>query len=384
MINENRLIETFISLVSIDSPSKAEKALADELERLLTELGAETSFDRSAEKTGSDTGNLIARFKGNTEVPAMMLNAHMDTVSPGKGIKARLTDGVFTSDGTTILGADDKSAIAVMLEIMRVLIENDLPYGPLELVFTTCEEIGLKGAKHLDFSKITAGFGFALDTSNTGVIITRAPSANRLEFNIHGKDAHAGAAPENGINAIFLACKAIAELELGRIDQETTCNIGIIEGGDAINIVPKLVTVKGEARSHNDGKLDRLTDNIVATFQKAVADYRKSVGNSDLPRLDVSVERDFSHTDIPEDHPVVRLACRASRNLGRDIVPQSTGGGADANIFFEKGIITGVLGTGMKDMHTLRESIRLEDMVRTTQLVLEIISLHAKGQNRIT
>jgi tripeptide aminopeptidase len=300
----------------------------------------------------------------------------MDTVEPGRGITAVLKDGVFTSDGTTILGADDKSAIAIILEALRVLRENEMSYGPLEIVFTVCEEIGLLGAKHLDFSRISAAYGFALDSTDTEGIVTRAPSANRLEFKIHGKDAHAGAAPEKGINAIVLASRAIAELEIGRMDDETTCNIGVIKGGSAINIVPDLVTVKGEVRSHDEDKLDHVTAKIVTAFETAVKNYRGPAAGDGFPRVDVQVDSDFRRTHIVDDHPVVALARQAAGNLGRKMATKTSGGGADANVFFEKGIVTGVLGTGMRDMHTVRESVRLADMVRTTELLLEIIRLH--------
>lgn len=378
MINQNRLADTFKLLVEIDSPSKKEGPVAEYLQKILEELGAEIHTDRAGENIGADTGNLVAKFKGNVPVSPLLLNAHMDTVSQGEGIQAVFKDGVFRSDGRTILGADDKGAIAILIETLRVVLENDLPHGPLELVFTICEEIGLLGAKNLDFGLISAPYGFALDATDTGGIITRAPSANRLEFRIHGKDAHAGAAPEKGINAILLTAKAIAGLEIGRIDRETTCNIGIIEGGSAINIVPKEVVVKGEVRSHDEEKLKLVTDRMVSSFENVIAADRRLRVDADLPRLDTSVERDFSRTAIPDDHPVVKLAQRASDNLGRKMVTKTTGGGADANIFFEKGIFTGVLGTGMQDMHTVRESIPLEKMVQTAELLLEIIALHAK------
>lgn len=380
MVNRDRLAETFKYLVQIDSVSKEEGAISDEIKNILDTMGAETFIDSAGNKIGSNTGNLIAKFKGNTQAPPLFLNAHMDTVEPGKGVAAILKNGVFTSDGTTILGADDKSAIAIILETIEVIKENDLPYGPIEIVLTVCEEIGLLGAKHLDLDLITAKFGYALDATDTEGIVTRAPSANRLEFKIHGKDAHAGAAPEKGINAISLASKAIAKLELGRIDNETTCNIGIIEGGLAINIVPNLVTVKGEVRSHDEEKLNKITNEIVLSFKGVVENYKGVAFDDGLPRLESTIEKDFSHTYISDDHLVVALARRAAENLGRKMITKTTGGGADANIFFEKGIVTGVLGTGMRDMHTVRESVRLDDMVRTTELLLEIIRLHTLDQ----
>jgi tripeptide aminopeptidase len=192
-----------------------------------------------------------------------------------------------------------------------------------------------------------------------------------------------GAAPEKGINAIQIAAKAIAELQLGRIDSETTCNIGVIEGGYAANIVPSLVRVKGEVRSHDQEKLAHKTDEIITAFQKAV-DLMKLEGSfQNLPRLEHSVELDFSATNILETDPMVTLAKQAASNLGRNLKIKMTGGGADANIFFSKGIMTGVLGTGMNDMHSLRESILLDDMVKSAELVLEIIQLHSKESHNI-
>jgi len=376
MINTDRLAETFKFLVEIDSISKEEGAISNEIRKILKSLGAEIVVDNAGEKIGSDTGNLVVRFEGNTQAPPLLLNAHMDTVEPGRGVTSVLKDGVFTSDGTTILGADDKSAIAIIIETIRVIQGNDLPYGPLELVFTICEEVGLQGAKHLDFSLITAEYGYALDATDTEGIVTRAPSANRLEFKVHGKEAHAGAAPEKGINAISLASKAIAELEVGRIDRETTCNLGLIEGGTATNIVPNLVTVKGEVRSHDEEKLNQVTDQIVSAFKTVIDGFKGASGGDGLPRLEIQVDSDFRRTHIPDDHPTVSLARKASENLGRKMVTKTSGGGADANIFFEKGIVTGVLGTGMKDMHSMQESVRLDDMVKTTELLLEIIRLH--------
>ncbi|UCD91008.1 MAG: M20/M25/M40 family metallo-hydrolase, partial [Desulfobacterales bacterium] len=268
-------------------------------------------------------------------------------------------------------------------ETICVLNENDLPYGPIELVLTVCEEIGLLGAKHLDLDLITARYGYALDATDTEGIVTRAPSANRLEFKVHGKDAHAGAAPEKGINAISLASKAIAPLELGRIDHETTCNIGVIEGGRAINIIPNLVTVKGEVRSHDPEKLKIVTDKIVSSFYEIVEKYQTKSTDYSVPRLESKIEKDFSHTHIPDDHPVVKIAKKAAKNLGREMVAKTTGGGADANIFFENSIVVGVLGTGMRDMHTVRESVALGDMVQSTELLLEIIKLHSSDYELI-
>ena len=381
MIKPERLAQTFKMLVETDSESKAEGVIAEKIRQILLAMGAETIVDGAAGPTGSNTGNLIAKFKGTTSAAPLLLNAHMDTVRPGCNVRAVLQDGVFTSDGTTILGADDKSAIAILLEAVQVLQENQLPHGPLELVLTVCEEIGLLGAKHLDFDLVSAPFGYALDATDLEGIVCRAPSANRLRFTVHGKDAHAGAAPEKGINAIVLAARAIATSPNGRIDQETTCNIGVIKGGTATNIVAKRVVVEGEVRSHDETKLQQVTDQIGAAFHTAVETAKTAAGSApdEAPSLEVSISPEFPRTHIPDDHPVVRLAQNAASNLGRRMVTKASGGGADANIFFSKGIVTGVLGTGMRDMHTVRENIRLDDMVHATELVLEIIKLHAQS-----
>ncbi len=379
MINRDRLAESFMTLTSIDSVSGKEANISHEIRKMLASLSSEILIDSAGEKSGSDTGNLIIKIKGIRDVPPLMLNAHMDTVEPGVGVKPQYNNGVFTSDGTTILGADDKSAIAIIIETLQILHENKIPHGPLEIVITICEEIGLLGAKNFDFNLLSAKYGYALDTADTECIVTCAPAANRFEIEVHGKDAHAGADPENGINAILLASQAISGLTLGRIDPETTCNIGVIEARGATNIVPNLVRIKGEVRSHDEAKLEKVTRTIVDSFENVVSDYRKEFATGELPRVEIDIENEFNRTFIPDDHPVVLLAQQAAENLGRQVKTKKTGGGSDANVFFGKGIFTGVIGTGMKDIHSVRESIRIDDMEKTVRLLLEIIKLYSNG-----
>ena len=379
MLSPERLAETFRFLAETSSVSRREGALAAELKRRLQILGAQTFIDGAAIKTGSDTGNLIARLEGSREVPPLLVNAHMDTVQPGEGVSVLFKDGVFTSDGRTILGADDKSAIAVILEALSVLRENQIQHGPIEIVLTTCEEAGLKGAKNLDFSLLTAPYGYALDGTDTEGIIVQAPSANRFEIRLIGKDAHAGAHPEQGINAIHLAAKAMAGLTIGRIDIETTCNIGWIEGGVATNVVPPLVTLRGEARSHDEAKLQGVTAGIIEAFEEVVKEHRRRTGLDGLPQLETHVERSYGRTRISEGHPLVLLAKQAAASLGRSLRTKISGGGSDANVFFEKGIPLGILGTGMREVHTTRESVRLDDMIRATELLVAIIRQHSKA-----
>jgi tripeptide aminopeptidase len=301
-------------------------------------------------------------------------------VAPGKGVKVQFENGIFTSDGTTILGGDDKSALAIILEVMEVIKENHLPCPPVEIIFTVCEEIGLLGAKHLDLSLMDAKFGYILDSTDTDGIVTKAPSANKIHVKVHGRAAHAGAAPEKGISAIFAAATAISTLELGRLDAVTTCNLGTISGGMATNIVPEYVEIHGEARSHDPERLKQVTSNIVFGFETAME--RLQAEGQDLPRVEIEVEEDFPNTHIPEDHIAITLARKAAGNLGRKLASKTIGGGADANIFFGKGIVAGVLGTGMTDVHTLKESIAISDMENTAQLLLEILRVHAAGDAR--
>ncbi len=377
MVNEERLTNLFCDFVRIDSISRNEKEVSDKIQEMLKEFDAEVFMDDSTKKTGSNTGNLVVKIKGNVDVPPMIMSGHMDTVEPGEGIIPVLKDGVFSSEGETILGSDDKSALAIIFEILTVLKENNLKHGPLELVITVCEEIGLVGAKNLDYSLIDSTFGYVLDSTDTEGVVTRAPYAYRFEFKVHGKASHAGAAPENGINAITIAATAVGAIKTGRIDSETTCNIGTVEGGIATNIVPPMAVVTGEARGHDKVKLDEVMDSIILAFEKAVNDGRED--GSALPILEVALDTDFPGTNIPNDHAVVTLAKQAASNLDIEMKTKTIGGGSDANIFFEKGIITGVIGTGMTDVHTINETIKLSDMVKNASLMLEIIKLHAEN-----
>ena len=378
-IQAERLAACFMDLIRIDSVSRNENNLCQALQDILKKLGAETIVDHAGEKIEGDSGNLIARFPGTISGPAIMFCAHMDTVEPGTNIHPVVKDGLFKSDGTTILGSDDKSGIAVLVECMRILKDNKIAHGPIELIFTVGEEVGLLGAKNLQYDHISARYGYVLDVKDPNIIITHAPSAIRFVVTITGKDAHSGMEPEKGINSIHLAAKAIAELPVGRIDHETTLNVGLINGGVATNIVPRRTTIQGEARSHNDKKLERLTQKIIHTVESVVQacpKFEEPDTGRILPDIDIQIYEDFQATRISNDHPVVQIACQAASLLNRSLRVDHSGGASDANIFYQNGIITGVLGTGMTDIHTVNESIQLEDMVSTVELILTIIHLH--------
>lgn len=359
MINETRLVQTFLDLVAIDSPSGQEETISKELARRFAGLGAEVEQD--------EHWNLIARFPANgSDEDWLMLSAHMDTVGKDVGIKPVIRDGVIYSDGTTILGSDDKSGVAAILEVIRSLKEDGLKHPPLEAVISVGEEVSLRGAKLLDKSKLRARRGYVLDAGGPiGTIITNAPSQDTLEVWVHGKTAHAGSEPEKGINAIVVASAAIAAMPLGRIDFETTANIGIIQGGVATNIVPDQVYVKGEARSRDDAKLAAQTAAMVGAFEDAAERYGA--------RVEVKIQRSYTSFKLADDHPVVAAAADAARRLGYEPIIKGTGGGSDANIYAEHGIACAILSTGMADVHTPQEHIAIADMVGAARLLQEIV-----------
>jgi len=375
MVDEKRLVEGFMELARIDSVSKEEKDLADYLLKKLKKLGLEVIVDQAGEKIKSNSGNIIARLKGNTNnaIP-IMFSAHMDTVVPGKNIKPICDEEKIVSDGKTILGADDKAAIAALLEALYIIRENDIPHGDIEILFTICEEIGLKGAKNLDISDLKAQIGFVLDAEGSvGNIITTAPSQNYLEIIIYGKSAHAGANPEEGINAIQVAGYALSRMKLGRIDEETTSNIGIISGGRATNIVPDVVRLKGEVRSRNEEKLKKYTEQIKKVSENTAQEFKaKAV---------VKINKEYYSYNLSPDEQVVNIATKAAKNIGLQPLLYPSGGGSDANVFNKNGIPSVALAVGMEKVHTVEEYILIKDLKNTAEYILSIINIVASGEN---
>ena len=378
MPDAERLSAEFARLAAIASPSRREGAIARYLAERSRKLGAAVAFDAAAASAvGGESGNLIATFGGTgKDGPPLMLSVHMDTVEPADGVEPLLQDGVFTSAGNTVLGADDKSGIAELIEALETVREEEIPHVPLEVVVTVCEEIGLMGAKHLDFRRLSARRGLALDTSGVDRLIHRAPCANKLRVEITGRESHAGIAPEQGISAIEVAARAIAAMSLGRIDEETTANIGTIRGGQATNIVPRTVVIEGEARSHDPDKLTRQTEHMIACFHEAAGQLERVIDGEAcqaLVRCDVTA--DYPRMAVPRESPVVALVEAAAARLGRSVAVRAAGGGSDANIYNSHGIETVILGTGMTDVHTVKESVRVADMVRVAELLVEILRL---------
>lgn len=366
-VNQERLINEFIELVQIDSETKHEAEIAKVLTNKFTQLGLDVVEDDSKERTGHGAGNLICTMKGNNQdADPIYFTSHMDTVVPGKGIKPIIEDGYITSDGSTILGADDKAGIAAMLETIRVLKENNIDHGDIQFIITVGEESGLVGAKELDASLINAKYGYALDSNGkVGEIVVAAPTQAKLWTIMKGKTAHAGVAPEKGVSAITLAAKAIAKMPLGRIDEETTANIGRFEGGKQTNIVADHVEILAEARSLDPVKMDRQVQKMKDAFEQTAENFGGSA--------EVTVKLMYPGYKQESGDHLVKVAINAVKAIGRESKLVKSGGGSDANIIAGHGIPTVNLAVGYEEIHTTSERMPLEELVKITELVTEII-----------
>lgn len=370
------LVDYFLSLVTIDSESKNEKAVATKIADDLRSLGAEVSFDNANEKTGGNIGNLYAYFKGDIDIKPVLFCAHMDTVVPGNGIKPKVLEDRIVTDGTTVLGSDDKSGIAEIVWAIKEIMEADEKHAPIEVLLTISEEIGLLGAKLFDTSMIKSAFGYALDSHEIGHAVIGAPSQNSMQFTINGKESHAGAAPEHGVSAIQVAAEAISKMNLGRIDEETTCSIGTVEGGTATNIIPKKVVLKAEARSHNEDKLNKVTNDMKIALEEAAAKYKLGDFQASVESI---IQKEYNSFRFKEDDECILLAKKATENIDLPFKNGIGGGGSDANIFNAKGLKMAVVGSGMEDVHTVNEYIKLIDLENGKRWVKEVIREYSKG-----
>lgn len=367
MINHKRLLDLFLELVQVDSETKDERKICDLLKEKLHHLGLDVFEDHSAQKTGHGAGNLIASLKGNdNRAPSLMFTAHMDTVKPGRGVKPVVADGYVQSDGQTILGSDDKAGIAAILEGLLAVKEQGISHGDIQVILTVGEEAGLVGAKALDPTLIEAQLAYAFDSDGpVGDIVVAAPTQAKLDVMVYGRSAHAGVNPEDGISAIQLACQAIARMPLGRIDKETTANIGRFEGGEATNIVCDQVHILAEARSLNPEKLKHQVEAMERCFREVT----RKAGTS----CEVKVEIMYPSYRFTDQDKVVQVAKRAIRRIGRTPRLLESGGGSDANIFAGYGIPTVNLAIGYENIHTKSERIPLEELYKAAELVVAII-----------
>lgn len=369
-----------MDIIRIDSPSRKEKDVALRLEEEMRNLGAECSYDDAGDKVGGNIGNLIVKLPGTKkDVPPFFLCSHMDTVSPGEGIKPNVENGVMRSDGTTILGSDDKSGVSIIVEVLRALKENDIPCGDIEVAFTICEEVGLLGAKFLNASNFKSPYGIVLDSSTPQRLVLRCPCSDIMDVKIHGVEAHSGLCPENGISAVEILSDAVSKMKLGRIDHETTANIGKVKGGSATNIVPGLVEIKAEARSHDEGKLDAQIQHMRDCFLAAAKSRELFLDGERLgAQAEIEIERVYPIMNVSPEAIVTKLVLEAAANLDHNIELHTSGGGCDANFINEKGIECVNLGTGMYELHTVNEYLLLDEFRRSAEIVLETIKLHSE------
>jgi len=374
-INSERLLQEFLTLVQIDSPTFREGKLALYLKRRLEALSCQVEIDDAGSRTGGDTGNVIGYFSGNHPgAPTLLLTAHMDNVQPCEGVKPEIRGTVIRSSGDTVLGGDDKGGIAVILELLTILKEDKIKYGNIEVLFNIAEEGGLHGVKNLDLTRFKAKLGYCLDSDRFDQITLKSPGAYRIDYTVKGKASHAGVEPEQGISAIIVASKAIARMKLGRIDEETTANIGVIKGGLATNIITPEVQLKAEARSHNEEKLERQVEAMRRAFEEVIGESEITVGDKTF-KASIVEERhkDYPAMRISEDSPAFQLAKKAGAKLGIEVQPKVSGGGTDANILNMGAMDIGVIGVGMKKVHTTEEYIDLNDMVKSAEILLQII-----------
>ncbi|MFD1018631.1 M20/M25/M40 family metallo-hydrolase [Thalassobacillus hwangdonensis] len=371
-VNKDRLVEEFLELVQVDSETKHEAEIAKVLMKKFEDLGVEVYEDDSMNETGHGAGNLVCTLKGSKQdVDTIYFTSHMDTVVPGNGIKPSIKDGYIVTDGTTILGADDKAGLAAIFEAIRVLKENDVEHGDLQFIITVGEESGLVGAKALDPSLIKAKYGYAIDSDGkVGNIIVAAPTQAKIFAKVKGKTAHAGVAPEKGVSAITIAAKAVAKMPLGRLDDETTANIGRFEGGKQTNIVCDYVEILAEARSLNPEKMEAQVEKMKKAFEETAEEMGGSVD------LDIKVMYPGFKQEAG-DH-VVEVARAAAKSIGRESELLTSGGGSDANVIAGHGVPTVNLAVGYEEIHTTNERIPVDELEKVAELVTAIVQEAAK------
>lgn len=365
-MNPIRLLDLFCEIVRIESPSRHEAAMAARCADELRGLGFSVRFDDSAAQTGADTGNLVAHLPG-TAPGHVVLSAHMDTVQPCAGIEPVVEDGVVRSAGDTILSADDKAGVAAILEGVRSVVEEGAPRPDVTVLLTTCEELHLLGSGALAPDALPAGAPcYVLDADGApGTVITGAPCHWTLEAVFAGRASHAGVVPEAGISAIQMAAVAIGAMPLGRIDEATTANIGVIAGGRETNVVPEACMLRGECRSLYPERAEAQKVAMTVALEQAAARFGGTVGIDWTPS--------YGAVLYDEDDALVQAAARAARAAGLEPCFRHDGGGSDANVLAARGVRAVTLGVGMTAFHSPEEHISVADLEGTARLVEALV-----------
>ncbi len=360
-INNERLIKTFIELVSISSPSWKEQEVMNYIIKTLMPLGVSHQVYPC-----HASANLMIRIEGDPAKTPILFSAHMDTVVPCERVIPVIGDKKITSDGTTILGSDDKAAIAIFIEGLRCMIENNIQHGPIEILLSCAEELGLHGIKYFDMSQVRGKYAFVFDSGGrVGRVIFKAPYHSKFQVSVRGKAAHAGMEPEKGINAIRVLSEIITKLPNGRIDHETTMNVGVISGGTETNIVPDEANCRLEIRSIDNRKMKK--------FEKVAMDTIKKISLKHGAKYKVKYSLEYSGFTIKEDEIIAHIADTALNRIKIKPRHEISGGGSDTNVFNKAGIRAINLSCGMQNVHTKNEFIFIKDLIDGTKLMLSII-----------
>ncbi|MBI3921531.1 MAG: M20/M25/M40 family metallo-hydrolase [Armatimonadetes bacterium] len=356
-----------LKLLAVPSPSRKERGVAVVIEALFREMGLEPEFDGAGEQIEGNSGNLWVRIPGNQPgVPPLLLNAHMDTVTPCEGVQPQIRDGAIHSDGTTILGADDKTGVITIIEAVREILQSGMPHGDLEIIITVAEEIGLFGAFAVDASRLKAKHAFVFDGGvPIGTAVIAAPTQHNLNVVIRGKASHAGVHPEDGVSAIAIASAAVAQMRLGRIDEETTANVGTIHGGQATNIIPELVELQCEARSRNFDKLKAQVDHIKSLFEKCAEEGGGAA--------EVTITEKYQGYNLSTENLMCQAVREAAWQLDLEPVFKASGGGSDSNVFYQRGIDSLTVNCGMREVHTTNEHVFVDDVALSIRNAVALV-----------
>lgn len=367
-INEGRLLQSFYDWAKVNAPSTYEKCISEMLVEELKGLGFSLVFDNAHENFNGEVGNLYAYWGGkDPDVEPIMFSTHMDTVLPTKGLQPVVRDGVIYSDGTTILGADDRAALASYIEAIKVIQEQNIPTGPIELVLTVNEQKGLTGSRYLVPENIKSKCGYVFDSSgDVGQIIQQGPFSSKFSIDVYGKSSHIGLNPEEGNSAFKIASHIMLAIETGQVDEQTLVNIGEIQGGELSSIIPGHVNFSGEIRAFEKDRHDSILQEIFSIAER-VAKRENGV-------VECKIEKKYSGFHLPEEHILVQNAVSAGELLQLDYYLTKTLGGADTNNLNEAGIDVITLGNGFRNIHTFREHISIQNLNDTARYTVGLIT----------
>ena len=367
-MTEESLIQRFMRYVRISSESGEEDMMCQTLLAELKELGLDPHVDKAGEAFGSTAGNIVCRIPGRISGEWLLLVAHMDTVKPGKNVTPSIKDGYIVSDGTTVLGGDDKSGIAIIMEAVTHILHSGVPHRPVELLFTVGEELGLKGSAALDYQKLRSKEAIVLDSQGTvGDIKVYAPGKNKLHIAIHGRAAHAGACPEDGVDAIYAAACGVSKMRLLRIDDETTANIGSFIAEGATNVVNNLVHIEAEVRSQSIEKLDAQCAHMIRCIEDAAEENNATA--------ECVVEASTKPYRIRQDHPLILEIDKLCRRFDLPTRVFGDGGGSDANNLIQHNITAIALGCGMDKVHTIKETLCIREFYNAAQVIEKLLTV---------